>query len=96
MANPRKRRKSGGRISLAIIMLFVVVAMLVATINVYQKKQAYAAEEKALEEELDNQKDIAEDLKDYEAYTKTDEYVENTAKSKLGLVYQDEIIFRQQ
>lgn len=35
----------------------------------------------------------AEELKEYEEYVKTDEYIEEVAREKLGLVYKDEIIF---
>ena len=34
-----------------------------------------------------------EDLKEFKKYVKTDEYVEEIARDKLGLVYKDEIIF---
>ena len=35
------------------------------------------------------------ELEEYEAYTQTQEYIEDTAKSKLGLVYKDQIIFKE-
>ena len=34
-------------------------------------------------------------LSDYEEYIDSQEYVEDTARSKLGLIYDDEIIFRE-
>ena len=34
------------------------------------------------------------ELEEYEKYTKTAKYVEEVAKEKLGLVYEDEIIFQ--
>ena len=49
------------------------------------------ASSKQMETELSRQQEIEE----YEAYTKTQEYVEEIAKSKLGLVYKDEIIFKE-
>ena len=36
-----------------------------------------------------------EDLSEYEEYIKSDEYVEDTAKKKLGLIFDNEIIFRE-
>ena len=39
------------------------------------------------------QKARTEELIEYEKYTKTAKYVEEVAKDKLGLVYEDEIIF---
>ena len=35
-----------------------------------------------------------EQLSSYETYTKSQQYVEDTAKSKLGLAYDNEIIFK--
>ena len=36
----------------------------------------------------------AEEIEALEAYTKTKKYVEDVAKDKLGLVYEDEVIFK--
>ena len=45
--------------------------------------------------ELQEQQQVAQELSDKERYTQTSEYVENTAKNKLGLVREDETIFRE-
>ncbi len=42
-------------------------------------------------EELLAQKD---EISDYESYVKTKKYIEQVAREKLGLVYEDEIIFK--
>ena len=47
------------------------------------RSEAIAAEERR-----------AEEISDLEAYTRTKKYVEDVAKEKLGLVYEDEIIFK--
>ena len=44
-----------------------------------------------MEEELLRQ----DELSDYEEYIGSRDYVEDTAKSKLGLVYDNEIIFKE-
>ena len=41
------------------------------------------------------QTERAEQLSDYEKYIGSQEYVEDTAKSKLGMVYDNEIIFKE-
>ncbi len=46
-------------------------------------------------EELEAQQSRQEDLIEYEVYTQSQQYVEDTAKSKLGMAYSDEIIFRE-
>ena len=76
-------------------MLFLVFVMSIQLVRLYQKNQQYAVQEKALATELQEQQDKQSELQNYETYTKSQEYVEDTAKSKLGLLYNDEIIFRE-
>ena len=47
-----------------------------------------------LQQQIDAETKRAEDLKEYEKYTKTAAYVEEVAKDKLGLVYEDEVVFQ--
>jgi cell division protein DivIC len=44
---------------------------------------------------LEAQQEKREELDNYEEYIQTEEYKESVAKSKLGLVHQNEIIFRE-
>ena len=37
-----------------------------------------------------------EELQNYQSYTQSQEYVEDIAKSKLGLAYDNEIIFKEE
>ena len=48
-----------------------------------------------MKEQIAQQKEKQQDLKDYEKYTKTKEYTESTARSKLGLLYDNEKIFKE-
>lgn len=91
----RKKKKSSGKVYIAGIMLFLVFVMSIQLVRLYQKNQQYAVQEKALATELQEQQDKQSELQNYETYTKSQEYVEDTAKSKLGLLYNDEIIFRE-
>ncbi len=83
------------------VVLAVVIALIVMTTLVIQlfalnsKYQSYKAKEAQLTEELQAQKEKKQDLKDYEKYTKTKEYTESQARSKLGLLYDNEIIFKE-
>ena len=64
--------------------------------NLYRKNAAYEEREAALEAELLEQQARQDELAAYEAYAQTDEYKENVSRSKLGLVRDNEIIFREQ
>ena len=47
-----------------------------------------------LQNKIDAEEARTQDIADLEAYMQTDEYAEQVAKDKLGLVYEDEIIFK--
>ena len=38
----------------------------------------------------------SEEIAEYEKYTHTKKYIEEVAKDKLGLIHEDEIIFREE
>ncbi len=95
MNRPKKRRAVNGRISFVIIVLFLVVVMTVAMIILVKKNMDLKEVEAKKMAELHEQEQISQELEDKENYTHTSEYVENTAKNKLGLVKEDEIIYRE-
>lgn len=78
-----------------IIGLIVMTTLVVQLFALNRKYQSYKAREAQLTEELQAQKEKKQDLKDYEKYTKTKEYTESQARSKLGLLYDNEIIFKE-
>ena len=49
--------------------------------------------EQYLLEKIEEQNARSEEIEEYRKYMQTKQYVEDMAKSKLGLVYPDEIIF---
>ncbi len=81
------------------ILLIVLVVSFVSLIGSWrlgQRNKVYKEREQAIEEAIKAEEKRAEDIEDLEAYTKTKKYVEEVAKDKLGLVYEDEIIFKAQ
>lgn len=91
----RRKKTSTGRIYVAVIMLFMIGAMTVQMVNLYQKNQDYKKTEDSLQAQLDAAKEKQEQLKEQEEYAGSDEYVEKEAREKLGLSYSDEIIFKE-
>lgn len=79
-------------ISAVIILLIVVVSVNGMTLRA--KEKAYEAQEVELQKQIDEEKARATEIDDLEEYVGTDEYVEEVAKEKLGLVYKNEIIFK--
>lgn len=92
----RNRKQSrGGRLSIILIVLMFLVIMSVQITKLYQKEQDYTARETDLQEQLEEETQRQSDLEAYEEYTKTQEYTEDIAKSKLGLVFDNEIVFKE-
>lgn len=90
----RKKRRRG-RIYLVLIVAFIVTALSVQMVRLWKKKEAYAAQETELQKEKQDLVDQQEELKEYEDYTKTDQYNEDQARQKLGMVHDNETIYRE-
>ena len=96
-ANRQQKRLSRHKrsilcISSVIILLVVVVS--VSGVTLQAKNKAYIAQEQELQKQIDEEKARAQEIDELEQYVGTDEYVEQTAKDKLGLVHEGEIIFK--
>ena len=79
-------------VSVVVVMLFVVMSFSMQSLR--KKREAYVEREQSLQKQIEMENDRAEELIEYEKYTKTAAYVEEVAKDKLGLVYDDEIVFQ--
>lgn len=91
----KKRYKQKKRWYLPFFVCLLFVIMGTQIFNLYQKKARYQEREANLLQELDNEQRRSEELEAYEAYTQTDEYIVNTAHTKLGLVNDNEIVFKE-
>lgn len=91
------RKQNQNRFAVALVAL--VLLMLIVVVNIRkgelkEKQAAYLSKQEELQEKIDKEEERAEALKEYEKYTQTQKYIEDTAKEKLGLVYEDEIVFK--
>lgn len=91
-----RKTNTSGKVCVTIIVLALAGIMSVQIVNLYKKDRQYAAQEEGLKQKKQEQIDRQKELQDYEAYTQTQEYVEDTAKSKLGMVYENDIIFKEE
>lgn len=91
----RKRRQN--RLAMLLVTTVVLMMMLVVTIKsveLREKRQTYMEREEALIKEIEAEKLRSEEIAEYGKYTQTKKFVEEVAKEKLGLVYEGEIIFK--
>lgn len=91
MRRSYKKRTGIGVIAFVVLILCAIVSY--RRISLGQENNEAGITINRLEtrkqEELERKEEIAE----YKAYTKTDKYIEDMARDKLGLVYEDDIIF---
>ena len=91
----RKRRQNRlGMILVTVVVLMLCLVLTVSMMSLNKKRNNYVERQKNLQQQIDAENRRAEDLVEYEKYTKTAAYVEEVAKDKLGLVYEDEIVFQ--
>lgn len=91
--NKKKKRKSGlGLIALFVLVICGVVAYRRVLLEQEEVKAlaAYEAAKASYEQEQEREADL-EELK---VYTQTKKFVEDIARDKFGLVYENEIIFQ--
>lgn len=88
----RQNRMAMILVTIVVLMMFVVVAF--KSVELREKKELYELRVAQLQEEIDAEMARTEEIEEYGKYTQTKKYVEEVAKDKLGLVYEGEIIFK--
>ena len=93
--NRRKRlRRHLGSFAITGVVLLLLVFVSAASLSLRvsnSNKQDRIAE---LEAQIEAEEKRAEEIEEYGKYVQTKKYAEEVAKEKLGLVYEDEIIFK--
>jgi len=95
----RRGRKPQNRFSVLLVSLVVLIlasAVAVKSQELKEKKASYAMQEQLLEDQIEAEKQRTAAIEEYRKYTQTKKFVEEIAKDKLGLVYEGEIIFKEE
>ena len=90
----RDQRKNLRAMGILLIVMAVFCVTAIGSLQLKQKNQTYQNREAALEKQIADETERSKEIEDLETYTKTKKYVEDVAKEKLGLVYEDEILFK--
>lgn len=80
-------------IAVSCVIVMLTVVLMFGSISLHKKNEKYKAQEAKLEMQISEEDARAREIEELEAYVGTDEYVEDVAKDKLGLVYPNEMIF---
>lgn len=89
----RQNRFSMFLVTLVVLMIMIVVA--VKSVELRQKIDTVVAKEQQLNEQIAAEEDRAVEIEEYRKYTQTKGFMEEVAKDKLGLVYEGEIVFKE-
>lgn len=92
----KKKENRMGKLCVSGIVFMFLIVMSIQIVKLYKEDQTYIAKEKELNEQLEDATEEQQQLADYEQYTQSQQYIEEVAKSKLGLVYNNEIVFKEQ
>ena len=90
----RRAKRRGGTLSVSIIVIAFLVVMVVQVVQLKQK-ESYAAQKAELEKQYTKESERADEIESMQQYMQSDQYIEDIAKSKLGLAYDNEIIFKE-
>lgn len=95
----RSTKKRQNRVSVVLITIVLVLLIVIVSVGKYniKKKQAeYDRRTQKLQEDIQSEQERAEEIEEYGKYTKTKKYAEEVAKEKLGLVNENEIVFKEE
>lgn len=93
------RKKNQNRLSMFLVTLVVLMIMLVVavkSVELQQKLDIKAQELRLLQEQIDAENARAEQIREFGKEVQTKGYIEDVAREKPGLVYEGEILFKEQ
>ena len=98
-ANRRSVRKRRSKHKGSMMIITLIVLVLCGVFGVFtwqntQKSEQYALVQENLQQQIDDEEENQKAIEEQAEYQKTDAYIEDLAREKLGLVHEDEIIFK--
>lgn len=92
------RKRTQNRFSMFLVTLVVVLILILVqmgSMELQRKIDVKAAEAAALEAQIEAEITREQEIENFGKEVQTKGYIENVAREKLGLVYEDEILFKQ-
>lgn len=94
----KKKRNLQNRIamlSITFVVGILFVVMMTKSLTLEEQLAGYEAQMKELDSRIEEEHERTSEIEDMKAYMKTDEYAEEVARDKLGLVKNNEIVFKE-
>ncbi|HIT66921.1 MAG TPA: septum formation initiator family protein [Candidatus Merdisoma merdipullorum] len=89
----KRKKRMEFRLVFATVLCLLLVASF-GTFQLQQKNQAYQQQEEELLAQISEEEERTQEIEELKKYVQTKKYVEEVAKERLGLVYEDEILFK--
>lgn len=94
MNRRKKLKKHLGSFAIVGVVVLMLIFVSVASLNLRASNADKQERIEELEAQIEAEEEKAEEIEEYSKYVQTKKYAEEVAKDKLGLVYEDEIIFK--
>ena len=103
MGNSKKRKKkkkvgynSLGMIAIALVVLVLLGGRMLESNDLKARLTGYDAKAATLQQQIEDEQTRTEEIDKLKKYMETDEYAEEVAREKLGLVKDNETVFKKQ
>lgn len=83
-------------LSITFVVAILFIAMMTQSISVEKQLSQYQQELEKLDNKMTEETERTKEIDDMKEYMETDEYAEEVARDKLGLVKDNEIVFKEQ
>lgn len=93
------RKRNQNRLSMvlvALVVTLITVAVAMRSVELTQRRDELAQKEQELTQQKLAEQQRAEEIEEFRKYTQTKRYVEEVAKDKLGLMYEGEVLFKEE
>lgn len=91
----RKANNYLGMLAISIVVLVLLGGLVVESHGLQSRLAVYDARAAALEEDIQQEESRTEEIENLKKYMQTDEYAEEVARNRLGLVKDNEIVFQE-
>ena len=103
MGNSKKRKKkrkvrynSLGMLAIALVVLVLLGGLMLESNHLQERLTGYDAKAAILQQQIEDEQNRTEEIDKLKKYMETDEYTEEVAREKLGLVKDNETVFKKQ
>ena len=106
MGNSKKKRKtkrnrkigynSLGMLAIALVVLVLLGGLMLESNDLKERLTGYDAKAATLQQQIEDEQTRTEEIDKLKKYMETDEYAEEVAREKLGLVKDNETVFKKE